>query len=74
MAGLSGPPDLVLTICTYRVYLSSPETDPFFGGYDAVLEPYRIDPMNATAAQTPARVSQQIYTASQQGEPTVFLM
>ena len=74
MAGLSGPPDLVLTICTYRVYLSSPETDPFFGGYDAVLEPYRIDPMNAASAQTPASVSQQIYMPSQKGYPTAFLL
>ena len=30
--------------------------------------------MNEAAAQTPARVSQQIYTASQQGDPTTFLL
>ena len=74
MAGLVGPPDLVPTIFTYRAYLSSPETDPFPGGYKAVLEPYRIDPMNAAAAQTPASVSQQIYTASQKGDPITFLL
>ena len=74
MDGLCGPPDLVPTICTYRSYFSSPETDPFSGGYEAVLEPYRIDPMNAASAQTPASISQQIYVASQQGDPTAFLL
>ena len=69
MASLGGQPDFVPTICTYRAYFSLPETDPFSGGYKAVLEPYRIDPMNAAAAQTPTCVSQQIYTASQQGDP-----
>ena len=65
MAGLGSHPNLVPTICTYRAYFSSPETDPFYSGYEAVLEPYRIDPMNAAAAQTPSSVSQQICTASQ---------
>ena len=74
MASLGGPPDLVPTICTYRAYLSSPETEPFPGGYEAVLETYIIEPMNAAAVHTPASVSQQIYTASQQGEPTAFLL
>ena len=74
MASLGGPPDLVPTIFTYRAYFSSPETDPFFGSYEAVLDPYPIEPMNASAAQTPASVSQQIYTASQQGDPTAFLL
>ena len=60
MAGLGGPPDLVPMIFTYREYLSSPETDLFSGGYEAVLELYRIDPMNAAALQTPAIISQQI--------------
>ena len=58
MAGFGGPPNLVPTICTYRAYFSSPETDPFSGGYVAVLEPYRIETMNAAATQTPASVSQ----------------
>ena len=61
-------------MCTYRAYFSSPETDPFSGDYQAVLELYFIDPMNAAAAQTPASVSQQIYAASQKGEPTAFLL
>ena len=74
MAGLGDPPDLVLTICTYLEYFSSPETDPFSGGYNAVLDPYRKDPMNAAAAQTPASVSQQIYMPSQKGYPTAFLL
>ena len=74
MAGLGGPPDLVPTICTYRAYLSSPETDPFSSDYEAVLEPCFIDPMNVAAAQTPASVSQQIYTANQKGNPTAFLL
>ena len=74
MSSLGGSPDLVPTICTYCAYFSSPETDPFSGGYEAVLEPYRIDPMNAAAYKTPARVSQHIYAASQQGDPTVFLL
>ena len=74
MAGLDGPPNLVPTICTYRAYFSSLETDPFSGNYEAVLEPYFIDPINAVAAQTPASVSQQIYMASQQGDPTAFLL
>ena len=39
-----------------------------------MLDPYQIDPMNTAAAQTPARVSQQIYAASQQGDPTAFLL
>ena len=64
MAGLGGPPILVPTLCTYRAYLSSLETDPFSGDYEAVLEVYLIDPMNAAAAQKPTSVSQQIYAAS----------
>ena len=64
MAGLGGPTVLVPTICTYRAYLSSPETDPFSGNYEAVLEPYIIDLMNTDAALTPSIVSQQIYAAS----------
>ena len=74
MAGLGGQPNLAPTICTYRAYFSLPETDPFSGGYEAVLDPYRIDPMNAAATQTPASVSQQIYTSSQQGDPTALFL
>ena len=74
MAGLGGQPALVPKICMYRAYLSSPETDPFSGDYQAFLEPYLIDPTNAAAVQTPASVSHQIYTASQQGDPTDFLL
>ena len=60
MAVLGGPPVLVPTICMYRAYFSSLETDPFSGNYEAILEPYLIDPMNAAVVQTPASVSQQI--------------
>ena len=74
MASLGGQLDLVPKIFTYRAYFSLPETDPFSGGYEAVLDPYRIDLMNADAAQTPASVSQQVYAASQQGDPTAFLL
>ena len=74
MAGLSGPPVLVPMICTYHTYFSSPDTDPLSGDYQTVLEPYLIDLMNAAAAQTPESVSQQIYVASQQGDPTAFLL
>ena len=74
MSGLGGPPNLVPTIFTYRAYFSSPEIDPFSGNYEAVVEPYLIDPMNVAATQTPASVSQQIYAASQQGDPTAFLL
>ena len=66
MAGLGGQPDLAPTIFTYHAYFSRPETDPFSGNHEAVLDPYRVDPMNAAAALTIASVSQQIYTASQQ--------
>ena len=65
MAGLDRQPDLEPTICTYRAYFSLPETDPFPGDYEAVLDPYWIDPINAAAAQTPASVSQQVYTVRQ---------
>ena len=74
MTSLGDPPDLVPMICTYRAYFSSPETDPFSGYYKEVLEPYFIYPMNEVAAQMPASVSQKIYTASQQGDPTAFLL
>ena len=74
MAGLGGQQDLAPTVCTYRVYFSHPETDPFSGDYEAVLDPYRIDLMSAVAAQTPASVSQQVYAASQEGDPTAFLL
>ena len=74
MAGLGGQPNLAPIICTYRAYFSLPVTDPFSGDYEAVLDPYPIDPMNADTAQTPAIVSQQVYTASQQGDPIVFLL
>ena len=74
MAGLGGPPVLVPTISMYRAYFSSPETNPFSGDYQKFLEPYPIDPMNARATQTPASVYQQVYSASQQGYPTAFLM
>ena len=69
MAGLLGHPDLEPPICTYRAYFSRPETDPFGGDYAAVLDPYRVDPLNAAAAPRPASVAQQIYAASQQGDP-----
>ena len=65
MADLLGQPDLAPLICTYRAYFSQPETDPFGGDYAAVLEPYRVDPLNDAAAPTPASVAQQIYAASQ---------
>ena len=74
MAGLGGPHILMPTISTYRAYFSSPETNPFSGEYQVVLEPYLIDPMNAAAAQTPESVSQQIYAASQQVYPIAFLL
>ena len=72
MAGLGGPPNLVPTICTYRAYFSSPETDPFSGDYEAVLEPYLIDLINAAAKQILVSVSYQIYMESQKGYPTAF--
>ena len=50
MTRLGGQLDLAPTICMYRTYFSRPETDPFSGDYEAVLYPYRIDPMNAAAA------------------------
>ena len=74
MAGLGGPPVLVTTILAYRAYFSSLETNPFSGDYQAFLGPYLIDPMNAADAQTLASVSNQIYAASQQGDPTTFLL
>ena len=48
--------------------------DPFGDDYAAVLEPYRVDPLNGAAAPTPASVAQQIYAARQQGDPTAFLL
>ena len=72
MAGLIGLPDLAPLIRMYRVYFSSPETDLFSGYYTAVLDPYCMDPINAGAALTPASVAQQIYAASQQGDPSTF--
>ena len=74
MAGLLGQPDLAPPIRSYCAYFSRPETDPFGGNYAAVLEPYQADPLNAAAAPTPARVAQQIYAASQQGDPIAFLL
>ena len=56
MAGLIGQPDLAPSICMYPVYFPRPETDPFSGDYTSVLDPYRVDPMNAAAAPTPASV------------------
>ena len=58
----------------YRAHFSFPDTDPFSGKYQEVLEPYHIDPMNAEVVQTPASVSQKIYAASQQWYPTNFLL
>ena len=72
MAGLGGQPNLAPTICTYRAYFSRPKTDLFSGNYEAVLDSYRVDPMNAAAALTPASMYQQIYAAIQQGDPTAF--
>ena len=74
MAGLGGQPDLAPTICMYRSYFSRPETDPFSGNYEPVLDPYCVDPMDAAATLTPVSVSQQIYAANQQGELTAFLL
>ena len=73
MASLGGQPDLAPTICTYRAYFSHPQTDPFSGNYEVVLDPYQVDPMNTAAALTSASVSQHIYSKSQQGEPNAFL-
>ena len=74
MAGLIGQPDLAPPICTYCAYFSWPETDPFGGDYAAILAPYRVDPLNAAAAPKPASVAQPIYAASQQKDPTAFLL
>ena len=74
MAGLGSQPDLAHTICKYRAYLSCPETDLFYGNYEVVLDPYCVDSMNAAAALTPASMSQQIFSASHQGDPTAFLL
>ena len=74
MAVHGGPPVLVPPISTYCAYFSFPETDPFSGNYQTVLEPYLIDPMNAGAAQTLESVSQQVYATCQQGYPTAFLL
>ena len=60
MAGLLGQQDLAPPIRTYRAYFSKPETDLFGGDYAAVLAPYRVYPLNAAAAPTPASVTQQI--------------
>ena len=57
MAGLIGQPDLEPPICTYRAYFSRPKTDPFSGNYAAVLDPYRVDRLNAANAPTPASVA-----------------
>ena len=45
MAGLGGQPELAPKICTYRAYFSLPETDPFSGDYEAVLDPYWVNPI-----------------------------
>ena len=74
MSSLGGPSVLVPTISTYRDYLSSPETNPFSREYQAVLEPYIIDSMNATSMQTLASMYQNIYTSSQQESLTPFLL
>ena len=60
MAGLLGQLDLAPPIRTYRAYFSKPEMDPFGGDYAAVLDLYRVDPLNAAVAPTPASVAQQI--------------
>ena len=62
MASLGGGTNLVPTICTYCAYFSSPETDPFPSGYEAVLYPYSIYPMDAAAKQTLVSVYQHIYS------------
>ena len=74
MAGLINQPDLAPPIRTYRAYFSRPETDLFSGDDTAVLDPYCLDPMNTASAPTPVSVSQQIYAASQKGDPTAFLL
>ena len=74
MAGLIGQPNLAPPICTYRAYFSRLNTDTFSGDYTAVLEPYRVVPLNAADTPTPTSVSQQIYAASQQGDPIAFLL
>ena len=74
MVGLIIQQDLAPSIRTYRAYFSRSKTDPFSGDYTAVLDPYCVVPINAAAAPTPASVAQQIYGASQQGDPTAFLL
>ena len=74
MAGLIGQPNLAPPIFTYRAYFSRLNTDTFSGNYTAVLDPYLVDPLNAAAAPTPASMAQQIYAASQEGDPTAFLL
>ena len=71
---LAGTPSMVPPITTYRAYFSLPKTDPFLGDYSTVLAPYAIDPVNAGAAPTPASVSEQVYAATHQGDPTAFLL
>ena len=74
MAGLISQPDLAPPIRMYRAYFSRPENDPFIGDYTAVLDPYRVDPINAAAAPKPTSVAHQIYATSQQGDPTAFFL
>ena len=65
---------MVPTICMYCAYVSSLETDPFSGDYEAVLEPYLIDLTSVASPQMPASAPHKIYASNQQGDLTAFLL
>ena len=57
MAGLIVQQDLAPPICTYRAYFPRPKTDSFSGDYTAILDPYRVELINAASAPTPDSVA-----------------
>ena len=73
METLTGPLILVPPTTIYREYFSHAEIDTFCGRYADVLVPYTINPNDAVVAATPADAMQLIYSAAQEGVPTMFL-
>ena len=67
-----GIPVLTPPIRDFQAYYASPDSDPFDGDYGPVLDPYKIDPVNTTAALSPAAISTMIYGADD--APTAFLL
>ena len=72
MAIPTAPPSLVPTTNIFWDHFARAETNTFRRRYDTVLVPYYINPAETSAATASVDVAWLIYSADQEGVPTLF--